>query len=285
MKFVIVTGMSGSGKSEVMSIFEDLGYYCIDNLPPELISKIYELGVQSQGTLDKVAIGIDVRGYKFAQSLQSSLDFIESQTNSSEILFLDCRDEVLVRRYKMTRRRHPLANEDNIINGIQRERDMLLPIKRKAQKTIDTTNMTVKDLRKSILDAFQDGSKKNNLTVSITSFGFKHGIPVDADLVFDVRFPPNPYYIPELKEKTGDDEEVRNYVMDSSASNEFLKKLYDMIEFLLPHYEKEGKTHLVIAIGCTGGRHRSVTFANLIYQKFEDSEYKIFKKHRDITLH
>ena len=145
--------------------------------------------------------------------------------------------------------------------------------------------MTVKDLRKSILDAFQDGSKKNNLTVSITSFGFKHGIPVDADLVFDVRFLPNPYYIPELKEKTGDDEEVRNYVMDSSASNEFLKKLYDMIEFLLPHYEKEGKTHLVIAIGCTGGRHRSVTFANLIYQKFEDSEYKIFKKHRDITLH
>ena len=285
MKFVIVTGMSGSGKSEVMSIFEDLGYYCIDNLPPELISKIYELGVQSQGTLDKVAIGIDVRRYKFAQSLQSSLDFIESQTNSSEILFLDCRDEVLVRRYKMTRRRHPLANEDNIINGIQRERDMLLPIKRKAQKTIDTTNMTVKDLRKSILDAFQDGSKKNNLTVSITSFGFKHGIPVDADLVFDVRFLPNPYYIPELKEKTGDDEEVRNYVMDSSASHEFLKKLYDMIEFLLPHYEKEGKTHLVIAIGCTGGRHRSVTFANLIYQKFEDSEYKIFKKHRDITLH
>lgn len=285
MNFVIVTGMSGSGKSEAMSIFEDLGYYCIDNLPPELISKIYELSVQSQGTLDNVAIGIDVRGYKFVQSLQASLDFIESQTKNSEILFLDCSDQMLVRRYKMTRKRHPLANEDNIINGIEKERSILLPIKRKAQKTIDTTNMTVKDLRKSMLDAFQMGNKKNNLTVSVTSFGFKHGMPMDADLVFDVRFLPNPYYVPELKEKTGDDKVVRDYVMDSDISHKFLEKLTDMIEFLLPNYEKEGKTHLVIAIGCTGGKHRSVTFANLIYEQLVDSEYKVFKKHRDITLH
>lgn len=285
MNFVIVTGMSGSGKSEAMSIFEDLGYYCIDNLPPELISKIYELSIQSKGTLDKVAIGIDVRGYKFVSSLQESLDFIESQTKNSEILFLDCSDEILVRRYKMTRKRHPLANEDNIINGIERERNILLPIKRKAKKTIDTTNMTAKDLRKSMLDAFQLGNKKNNLTVSMTSFGFKHGIPMDADLVFDVRFLPNPYYVPELKEKTGDDKIVRDYVMDSEISIKFLEKLADMIEFLLPNYEKEGKTHLVIAIGCTGGRHRSVTFANLMYDKLADSEYKVFKKHRDITLH
>lgn len=285
MKFVIVTGMSGSGKSEAMSIFEDLGYYCIDNLPPELISKIYELSIQSNGTLNKVAIGIDVRGYKFVSSLQSSLDFIESQTKNSEILFLDCSDEMLVRRYKMTRKKHPLADEDNIINGIEKERNILLPIRRKAQKTIDTTNMTAKDLRKSILDAFQLGNKTNNLTVSITSFGFKHGIPMDADLVFDVRFLPNPYYIPELKEKTGDDKIVRDYVMNSEISVNFLEKLEDMIEFLLPNYEKEGKNHLVIAIGCTGGRHRSVTFANFLYQKFIDSEYKVFKKHRDITLH
>lgn len=285
MNFVIVTGMSGSGKSEAMSIFEDMGYYCIDNLPPELIPKIYELSVQSQGTLDKVAIGIDVRGYKFVQSLQSSLDFIESQTKNSEILFLDCSNEMLVRRYKMTRRRHPLSNEDNIINGIQKERDILLPIKIKAQKTIDTTNMSVKDLRQSMLDAFQKGSKKNHLTISVTSFGFKYGIPMDADLVFDVRFLPNPYYIPELKEKTGNDKEVRDYVMNSEISNQFFSKLSDMIEFLLPNYDQEGKTHLVIAIGCTGGKHRSVTFANLIYDKIVESEYIVFKKHRDITLH
>ncbi|MGB5823738.1 MAG: RNase adapter RapZ [Proteocatella sp.] len=285
MNFVIVTGMSGSGKSEAMSIFEDLGYYCIDNLPPELISKIYELSIQSKGTLNKVAIGIDIRGYKFVSSLQESLDFIERQTKNSEILFLDCSDEMLVRRYKMTRKRHPLASEDNIINGIEKERSILFPIKRKAQKTIDTTNMTVKDLRKSMLDAFQLGNKTNNLTVSITSFGFKHGIPMDADLVFDVRFLPNPYYVPELKEKTGDDKIVRDYVMDSEASVKFLEKLEDMIVFLLPNYEKEGKNHLVIAIGCTGGRHRSVTFANLMYEKLADSEYKVFKKHRDITLH
>lgn len=284
MNFVIVTGMSGSGKSEAMSIFEDLGYYCIDNLPPELIPKIYELSIQSQGTMNKVALGIDIRGYKFIQSLQASLDFIDSQTTNSEILFLDCSDEILVRRYKITRRRHPLSTEDNIINGISKEREILSPFKRKSKITIDTTNMTVKDLRESIMDAFQTGTRAKNLTVSVTSFGFKHGIPIDADLVFDVRFLPNPYYIPELKEKTGDFQEVRDYVMDSPQSHEFLKKLQEMIEFLLPQYDKEGKTHLVVAIGCTGGKHRSVTFANLMYDYLINSEYKVFKKHRDITL-
>lgn len=284
MNLVIVTGMSGSGKSEAMSVFEELGYYCIDNLPPELISKIYELGANSQGGLENVALGIDVRGYKFSQNLESILIELEDKANRLEVLFLDTSDQMLVRRYKMTRKKHPLANADNPLDGINQERELLKSIKEKATLTINTTNMTAKDLRNTLIEAFQKGEKKSSLTISITSFGFKHGIPIDADLVFDVRFLPNPFYIPELKEKTGENQEVRDYVMDSETSKEFYKKLIDMIDFLLPNYEKEGKTHLVISIGCTGGKHRSVTFANMIFDHLQETQYKVFKKHRDITL-
>lgn len=284
MNLVIVTGMSGSGKSEAMSIFEELGYYCIDNLPPELISKIYELGINSQGGLENVALGIDVRGYKFSQNLESSLVELEDKAKKLEVLFLDTSNDMLVRRYKMTRKKHPLAAEENTIDGINKERVLLSQIKEKATITIDTTNMTAKDLRNSLIETFQQGEKKSSLTVSLTSFGFKHGIPIDADLVFDVRFLPNPFYIPELKEKTGDFQEVRDYVMESDISKEFYNKLIDMIDFLIPNYEKEGKSHLVISIGCTGGKHRSVTFANLIYDHLQESKYQVFKKHRDITL-
>ena len=282
MKFVIVTGMSGSGKSEVMSILEDLGYYCIDNLPAELIPKILELGSQSQGNLENVAIGIDVRGYNFINSYQTSIDYINEQNYPIEILFLDANDDVLVRRYKMTRKRHPLEIEGDTLSGIKKERELLGGIKTKANITIDTSTLEIKNLRTKIKEILSIGDNKHSMTVSITSFGFKHGIPLDADMVFDVRFLPNPYYIKELKEKTGESQDVRDYVMNAVKSVEFLDKILNMVLFLLPNYEEEGKNHLHIAIGCTGGRHRSVTFVNLIHKALENGEYNIVKNHRDI---
>lgn len=282
MRFVIVTGMSGSGKSEVMSVLEDMGYYCIDNLPPELIPKIFELSTQSQGGLENVALGVDVRGYKFVTSCKASLELIEKQNYPTDILFLDANDDTLVRRYKMTRKRHPLEVEGDVLSGIRKERALLADIKAMADLTLDTSTMAVKELRGRILGIFKLSEKKKNLTVSLTSFGFKHGMPMAADLVFDVRFLPNPYYLDSLREKTGDFAEVREYVMNSQESIEFLDKLTNMIRFLLPNYEEEGKNHVQIAIGCTGGKHRSVTFVNLLYDLLKDSEYNVLKNHRDI---
>lgn len=281
MKFVIVTGMSGSGKSEVMSVFEDLGYYCIDNLPPELIPKIFELSKQSQGSLEHVALGIDIRGYNFLSSYKSSIEFIEEQNYPTEILFLDASDDILIRRYKMTRKRHPLAEEGDVLSGIKKERELLIDVKTKSHMVLDTSKLNVKDLRNRIIKSFKYKEKTQNLTVSLLSFGFKHGIPLDADMVFDVRFLPNPFYVETLKELTGDDSQVREYVMNSPKSIEFLDKIIAMIKFLLPNYEEEGKNHLQIAIGCTGGKHRSVTFVNLIYDLLLDTDYNIIKHHRD----
>lgn len=282
MRFVIVTGMSGSGKSEVMSVLEDIGYYCIDNLPPALIPKILELGLQSQGGMENVALGIDIRGYNFANSYNTSIDYIEEQHYPADVLFLDANDDILIRRYKMTRKRHPLEVKGDVLSGIRKERELLTGIKAKADITIDTSNMQVKDLRNRIIEIFQLKESRRNLTVSLISFGFKHGLPLAADLVFDVRFLPNPYYIDSLREKTGDSQEVRDYVMDSPKSVEFLERLKGMIEFLLPNYDEEGKNYLQIAIGCTGGKHRSVTFVNLLYDLLKDTEYDVLKNHRDI---
>ncbi len=282
MKLVIVTGMSGSGKSEVMSVLEDIGYYCIDNLPPALMPKILELSAQSQGAMENIAIGLDIRGYNFINSYNASLEFIKEQNYPTDILFLDTSDDVLVQRYKMTRKRHPLEIEGDVYTGIQKERQLLVGIKEKAGIIIDTSKTDVKELRRRIMDIFQLDEDRNNLTVALTSFGFKHGIPLSADLVFDVRFLPNPYYIAELKEKTGDQAEVRDYVMDSPKSVEFLELLTEMIGFLLPNYEEEGKNYLQIAIGCTGGKHRSVTFVNLLYDILSKTEYQVLKNHRDI---
>lgn len=286
MKFIIVTGMSGSGKSEVMSVLEDIGYYCIDNLPAELIPKIYELSLQSQGSMEYVAIGVDARSYMFSKdniiSLDSINEYVENIKNQSSILFVDASDDILVRRYKMTRKRHPLEIEGDVLSGIKKERQLLLDLKSKADITVDTSKLTVKELRRRIIEEFKFKEKNKNLTVSLNSFGFKHGIPLDADMVFDIRFLPNPYYMEDLKEKTGNDQEVRDYVMDSSISQEFFDKLKDMLEFLFPNYEEEGKNHLKVSIGCTGGKHRSVTFVNLLYDLLEDSEYNVIKNHRDI---
>lgn len=284
MKFIIVTGLSGSGKSEAMRSLEDMGFYCVDNLPPTLIPKFAELCYQSNSTIDKVALGIDVRGRKFFEALHESLNILRKDRYPFEVLYLDCSDDILLKRYKMTRRNHPLAINRQIPEGIRMERAILEPLKEIADCIIDTSNMKPKDLQEEIGKIYSNGNINNNLTISVVSFGFKHGIPMDSDLVFDVRFLPNPYYLEELRNKTGDDQEVRDYVMNSDISNQFYEKLLDMINFLVPQYIQEGKHHLVISIGCTGGRHRSVTINNLISDELMKQGYRVVKKHRDFML-
>lgn len=284
MKFIIVTGLSGSGKSEAMRALEDMGFYCVDNLPPTLIPKFAELCYQSNSTIDKVALGVDVRGRKFFKVLHESLNTLKKDNYSFEILYLDCAEDVLLKRYKMTRRNHPLAINRQIPEGIRMEKEILEPLKEIADYIIDTSNMKPKDLKEEISKIYSDGEISGNLTISVVSFGFKHGIPSDSDLVFDVRFLPNPYYVDELRSKTGDEQDVRDYVMDSDISHQFYEKLLDMINFLVPQYIEEGKHHLVISIGCTGGRHRSVTISNLISDELMKQGYRVVKKHRDHML-
>ena len=293
MKFVIVTGLSGSGKSSAMKALEDMGFYCVDNLPPALIFNFAELFFhsntgedKSKSSMDKVALGIDIRGREFFEELNSALDQLGTANYKYDMIYLDCDDEVLVKRYKMTRRNHPLASNSQIPDGIKKERSIMEPLKKLANMIIDTSNMKPKDLKAEIASMYDegDGLESPNITISVVSFGFKYGIPIDADLVFDVRFLPNPYYVQELREKTGDYQEVRDYVMDSDVSHEFLDRLFDMFNFLIPQYIEEGKQHLVIAIGCTGGRHRSVTIANLTYDFLNSNGYRAVKKHRDAKL-
>lgn len=284
MKFIIVTGLSGSGKSEAMRALEDMGFYCVDNLPPTLIPKFAELCYQSNSTIDKVALGIDVRGRKFFEALHESLNTLRKDKYPFEVLYLDCADDVLLKRYKMTRRNHPLAINRQIPEGIKMEKAILEPLKEIADCIIDTSNMKPKDLKEEISKIYANGEVNNNLTISVVSFGFKHGIPSDSDLVFDVRFLPNPYYVDELRSKTGEDQDVRDYVMNSDISNKFYEKLLDMVNFLVPQYIEEGKHHLVISIGCTGGRHRSVTISNLISDELMKQGYRVVKKHRDFML-
>ena len=229
MKFVIVTGLSGSGKSEAMKALEDMGFYCVDNLPPALISKFAELCYQPNSSIDKVALGIDIRGRKFFETLYESLSYLEKENYKYEILYLDCSDDVLLKRYKMTRRNHPLSNNIQISDGIKVERKILENLRGNATCIIDTTSMKPKDLKEEIIKLYTTEDDNANLIISVVSFGFKHGIPSDCDLMFDVRFLPNPYYIEDLRPKTGDDKEVRDSVMNSKISEEFYSKLSDMI--------------------------------------------------------
>lgn len=284
MKFVIVTGLSGSGKSETMKALEDMGFYCVDNLPPALITKFAQLCYQPNSSIEKVALGVDIRGRKFFKELHESLGYLKSQNYKYEMVYLECSDDMLLKRYKMTRRNHPLSNNIQIPEGIKLERSIMEPLKEISDCIIDTTNMKPKDLKEEIEKIYSIGESSKTLTISVVSFGFKHGIPVDCDLMFDVRFLPNPYYIENLRPKTGDDKEVRDYVMNSNVSIEFYNKLSDMIDFLVPQYIEEGKHHLVIGIGCTGGRHRSVTISNMIYDDLINKGYRVVKKHRDFML-
>ncbi|RDY21979.1 RNase adapter RapZ [Criibacterium bergeronii] len=282
MKIVIITGMSGSGKSEAMNVMEDMGYYCIDNLPPEIIPKMVTLSADSKGTLNKIALGVDIRGYQFLEEINNALNFLEESGFDYQIIFLESSDETIVKRYKMSRRRHPLSNGDDILQGIFKEKTLLADIRKKADYIVDTSNFLPIDLRGEIMSLFNDDIKNKELMITIVSFGFKYGIPIDADLVFDVRFMPNPYYVIEMRHHTGNDQDVQDYVMNNETSIEFIKKLEDILDFLIPMYIKEGKNHLVIAIGCTGGRHRSVTVSNLIYSYLLKQKYSVFLKHRDI---
>ena len=285
MKLVIVTGMSGAGKTVALKMMEDMGYYCVDNLPIPLIEKFAELALgNNQGLSNQVALGIDIRSGQELPLLDKILERWRTDGIPFEILFLDASDEVLLKRYKETRRNHPLALNRQIPEGIKIERKILNPLKEIANYIVDTTNMKPKDLKEEILKIYSIGEKHTNLTISVLSFGFKHGIPKDSDLVFDVRFLPNPYYLESLRNKTGDDQEVRDYVMNSDISKQFYAKLTDMIDFLIPQYVEEGKHHLVISIGCTGGRHRSVTITNLIAEEIQSKGYRVVKKHRDFML-
>lgn len=282
MKFVVVTGMSGGGKSTAMKMLEDAGFYCVDNLPVSLISTFTELIAPPGSEIEKAALGLDVRSKGSFMQMNQALDELKDKGYSYELLFMDAEDRVLVKRYKETRRIHPVDGNGSIEESIKKERKMLKAIHDRADYVIDTSSLLTRELKEELDRIFLKNEEYNSLMINVMSFGFKHGIPLDADLVFDVRFLPNPFYIDELKLKTGNDTEVRDYVMSFPEAEEFLWKLTDMIEFLIPNYVKEGKHRLVIAIGCTGGRHRSVTLANALYEVLKNKgNYGLSINHRD----
>lgn len=284
MRFVIVTGMSGAGKITALKIFEDNGYYCVDNLPIDLIENFADLLFTQTSEKNKVAMGVDIRSGEQLDKINDVLKNLKKKDQNFEILFLDCSNSTLIKRFKETRRSHPMGDADSVENEINAEREQLKYLRDHADYIIDTSNLLVRDLTAEIEKIFVMHQDYRNLFVTIMSFGFKYGVPADCDLVFDVRFLPNPYYIPELKHKTGEQQEVRDFVLDSPISREFLDKLIDMIKFLIPHYIDEGKNQLVIGIGCTGGHHRSVTVANELYRQLNnvDAKYGIRISHRDI---
>ncbi|MDO4321979.1 MAG: RNase adapter RapZ [Lachnospiraceae bacterium] len=283
MRFVIVTGMSGAGKSTALKILEDEGYFCADNIPLPLVEKFAELSVMQESGHDKVALGVDIRTGIEIEGIQHVLECLVAKEVSYEILFLDARDSVLLKRYKETRRSHPLARNGRIEDGILREREALQFLKKQADYILDTSNLLTRELRSAIERIFVNSQEYRNIYITILSFGFKYGIPADSDLVFDVRFLPNPYYIDELKHKTGQDREVQEFVMKTDTARRFLEKLEDMVEFLLPNYVAEGKNQLVISIGCTGGQHRSVTLAEKLYEYLgRHTEYGLRLEHREM---
>ncbi len=283
MRFVIVTGMSGSGKGATLKLLEDVGFYCVDNLPVPLIPKFFDLLLIPSNEISKVALGLDVRADQSFLDVAKTLHKLRNKGIAFEVLFLETSDEVILKRYKESRRIHPLSNGGSLSDGLAKERMALQPIKEEAEYIIDTSTLLIRELKEEIDKIFVGNKEYNNLIVNIISFGFKHGMPADADLVFDVRFLPNPFYIDELKNKTGNDKEVQQFVMSFTEATEFMEKLVDMIQFLIPNYVKEGKYQLVIAIGCTGGKHRSVTLANALYERLKDKgNYGLTIKHRDL---
>lgn len=282
MRFVIVTGMSGGGKSTAMKMLEDAGYYCADNMPVPLIEKFMELLAMPDNGIQKVALGLDVRADQSFEDINQLVARLR-ETYTFEIMFLEAADRVLLKRYKESRRVHPLSVDGDLMSGIVRERALLASIKQAADYVIDTTNLLTRELKAELDRIFVNNRAYNSLMVNILSFGFKNGIPQDADLVFDVRFLPNPFYIDELKHKTGLDREVQDYVMGFPEANAFLDKLSDIVQFLIPNYIKEGKYQLVIGIGCTGGQHRSVTLAGELFGRLKDKgDYGLTLRHRDV---
>jgi len=285
VRFVIVTGMSGGGKSTAMRMLEDVGFFCVDNLPVPLIEKFMELLVMPGNEISKAALGLDVRADQSFGDAMKILDRMRQNGFIFEVLFMDASDSTLVKRYKESRRVHPLCTPEDsrVEHGISKEREILTEMKKKADYIIDTSKLLTRELKEEIDRIFVKNGEYNNLIISIMSFGFKHGIPADADLVFDVRFLPNPFYIDELKYMTGNDKGVQEYVMGFPEAGQFMDKLEDMLRFLIPNYIKEGKYQLVVAIGCTGGKHRSVTLANELYKRMKDKgNYGLTISHRDV---
>jgi RNase adapter protein RapZ len=280
INLLIITGMSGAGKTVAVQSLEDLGFFCVDNLPPVLIPKFAELIKQSGGSIERVALVIDLRGREFFESLSEAIDSLNQMEGISfHILYLDASDQTLVSRYKETRRRHPLSPNGSPLEGIHAERRLLQEMKGRAHQIIDTSQMKPAQLREKIISQYaQQGSP---LTINVLSFGFKYGTPIDADLMFDVRFLPNPHYVEELRPKTGCDPEVAEYVMNRKETKEFVDKLVDFLSFTLPHYQREGKSQLVIGIGCTGGKHRSVAIAEHIGEVFS-KDFTVRVSHRDM---
>lgn len=282
MKLVIVTGMSGAGKKTAMNMMEDMGFFCIDNLPIPLLDKFMDFSVNFT-EMQKVAIGIDIRSGKGFGDIKGALEQMDTKEIPYEILFLEAEDQVLVKRYKETRRNHPLATGERIDKGITEERKELAGLKERANYIIDTSRLLTRELKAELEKIFVQNQDYKNLFVTILSFGFKYGIPADSDMVMDVRFLPNPYYVEGLRAKTGNDPEIQEFVMQYKEANEFLDKLEDMVNFLIPNYISEGKNQLVISIGCTGGKHRSVTLANELYKRLDGKkEYGLKIEHRDL---
>ncbi|MBE5883910.1 MAG: RNase adapter RapZ [Lachnospiraceae bacterium] len=283
MRFVVVTGMSGGGKSTALKMLEDAGFYCVDNLPVSLIEKFMELISMPASEVSKVALGLDVRADQSFEDATRILTQLKDKGHSFEILFMEADENTLIKRYKETRRVHPLAVDGRVEEGVRRERQVLETIRKAADYVMDSSHLLTRELKEELDRIFVNNEEYNSLMVTVMSFGFKHGIPVDADLVFDVRFLPNPYYIEGLKVQTGNDKAVQDYVMGFAESQQFMDKLVDMVQFLLPNYVKEGKYSLVIAIGCTGGKHRSVTLANELYHRLVNKgHYGIKIHHRDV---
>ena len=282
MRFIIVTGMSGAGRSTALKILEDMGYYCADNLPISLLPMFAQL-MNDNTDITKAAVGIDIRNGKELDNMDGQLEGMKAAGYEYEILFMDASDKTLIKRYKETRRQHPMAVDGRVETGLKEERSRLEFLKKEANYIMDTSQLLVRELVQNMDEIFRQNQEFKNMMVTVLSFGFKNGIPSDADLVFDVRFLPNPYYVDDLKTKTGNDWEVQEYVMNCHQAGEFLDKLSDMVQFLIPNYVAEGKNQLVVAIGCTGGKHRSVTIANKLYEILkENREYKVKFEHRDI---
>lgn len=277
---VLITGLSGAGKSHAINCFEDLGFFCVDNLPPTFIPKFAELCLQSEGKISKIALVCDSRGGAFFDHLFEALQELEENEINHEILFLEASDEVLLRRYKETRRRHPLSGV-GLLEAIQSERVALAELRGKADKVIDTSDLTPRDLKKKIFGIYEPGQRERGMSVLLLSFGFKYGVPLDADLVFDVRFLPNPHYVEHLRPLTGEDAPVKDYLWRWMVTHKYFQKLQDLLEFSIPYYVREGKVQLVVAVGCTGGKHRSVALANELGRVLAN-RYRVQIEHRDI---
>ena len=282
MKTIIVTGLSGAGKSQAMNCLEDLGYYCVDNMPPMLIDSFIKLTSEGSSQFEKAAFAIDIRTGDLFSDIEKSLDELAAKGIEYKILFLEASERVLIRRFNETRRKHPLAEDKNTVNGIRKEKELMQSLRDRADYIIDTSNMKVARLWEEVKNLMTSGESEKTFVVNIFSFGYKKGVPLSADMIFDMRFIPNPYYVKSLKSLTGNNKKVRDFVMRQDVTQEFLDKLEPMLDFLIPFYMKEGKYNLNLAFGCTGGHHRSVATANEVAERLKQKGRRVTLEHRDL---